>query len=362
MFNSSTKTKTLKIDFFTYPEALFKLMKPRVMSLVIFTCVVGLLTAPTKIDFFSACASLVAVALGSGAAGALNMWYEADLDSIMSRTCLRPIPTGKVTKNQALVFGILASLLSVNALYFFSNFLAAILLLITILFYVFVYTIWLKRKTPQNIVIGGAAGALPPVIGWAIATGDIALQPIILFLIIFIWTPSHFWALSLYKTEDYRKANIPMLPVTSGVKTTKLNIFVYALLLFTIVLAPFFLEYFGLIYLVFSGILGFYYVFICFRLLKANESRLEKRIKLQTGWPDTLTHFPRSSRSIIALIPSKSCFPKKFIWPKTSSHSSLEITALAAASESVSPPKVPEKNISSTFFINSCFPTRAERG
>jgi len=281
LLNTSTKSETLKLDFFSYLKALFNLMKPRVMSLVIFTCVVGLLIAPIKVNFLNAIFSILAVALGSGAAGALNMWYEADLDSIMSRTCLRPIPTGKVTKNQALIFGILASLISVVALYFFSNLVASFILATTILFYVLIYTIWLKRITPQNIVIGGAAGALPPVIGWAIATGDIALQPIILFLIIFIWTPSHFWALSLYKTEDYRKANIPMLPVTSGVNTTKLNIFVYALLLFPIVLAPFFLKYFGLIYLALSGILGFYYVFICYRLLKAKETRLEKKIAKQ---------------------------------------------------------------------------------
>jgi len=281
LLNTSAKLETLKLDFFSYLKALFNLMKPRVMSLVIFTCVVGLLIAPVKVNFLDAVFSLFAVALGSGAAGALNMWYEADLDSVMTRTCLRPIPTGKVTKNQALIFGISASIISIVVLYFFSNLVATTILAITILFYVFIYTIWLKRKTPQNIVIGGAAGALPPVIGWAIATGDIALQPVILFLIIFIWTPSHFWALSLYKTEDYRKANIPMLPVTSGVKTTKLNIFVYALLLFIIVLAPFFLEYFGLIYLLFSGVLGFYYVLICFRLLKANETRLEKKIAKQ---------------------------------------------------------------------------------
>ena len=281
MLNTSAKSETLKLDFFSYLKALFNLMKPRVMSLVIFTCVVGLLIAPVKVNFLDAVFSIIAVALGSGAAGALNMWYEADLDSVMTRTCLRPIPTGKVTKNQALIFGISASIISVVVLYFFSNLVATTILAITILFYVFIYTIWLKRKTPQNIVIGGVAGALPPVIGWAIATGDIALQPVILFLIIFIWTPSHFWALSLYKTEDYRKANIPMLPVTSGVKTTKLNIFVYALLLFPIVLAPFFLKYFGLIYLVFSGILGFYYVFICYRLLRANETRLEKKIAKQ---------------------------------------------------------------------------------
>ena len=253
-------------------------MKPRVMSLVIFTCVVGLLIAPTQINFLNAIFSLTAVALGSGAAGALNMWYEADLDSLMSRTCLRPIPTGKVTRKQALIFGILSSIVSVIALYFFSNWVAATTLAITILFYVFVYTIWLKRKTPQNIVIGGAAGALPPIIGWAIATGGITLEPIILFLIIFIWTPSHFWALSLYKFEDYKKAKIPMLPITSGIKTTKLNIFVYSLILYPIALAPYLLNYSGMIYLLFSISLSSYYVFTAYKLLKEKDLIKEKKL------------------------------------------------------------------------------------
>ena len=160
-------------------------MKPRVMSLVIFTSVVGLLIAPNQIDFLTATLSLIAIALGAGAAGALNMWYESDLDALMTRTCLRPIPTGKVSRNQALFFGVATSLGSVIALYFFSNFLSALMLSITILFYVVVYTIWLKQRTPQNIVIGGAAGAFPPIIGWTVATGTITLEPIILFLIIF---------------------------------------------------------------------------------------------------------------------------------------------------------------------------------
>ena len=281
MLETTTKSETLKLDFFSYLKALFNLMKPRVMSLVIFTCVVGLLIAPIKVNFLNAFFSIIAVALGSGAAGALNMWYEADLDSIMTRTCLRPIPTGKVSKKQALIFGVLASIVSILALYIFSNLVATLILLTTILFYVFVYTIWLKQNTPQNIVIGGAAGAFPPIIGWAIATGDIGIQPIILFLIIFIWTPSHFWALSLYKTEDYRRANIPMLPVISGIKTTKINIFFYALLLFPIVLIPVFLNYFGLVYLVFSGTTGLYYVFICYKLLKEKDPSLEKKIAKQ---------------------------------------------------------------------------------
>jgi len=278
---TAIKSKTLKLDYFGYMKAFLNLMKPRVMSLVIFTCTVGLLIAPVKVSFLDAVFSLIAVALGSGAAGALNMWYESDLDSLMTRTCLRPIPTGKLTRNQALAFGILSSLVSVIALYIFSNLIAATILAITILFYVFVYTIWLKRKTPQNIVIGGASGALPPIIGWAIATNGITLEPIILFLIIFIWTPSHFWALSLYKSEDYKKAKIPMLPVTSGIKTTKLNIFIYALILFPVAISPFFFNFSGLTYFMLATTLSGYYVFISFKLLKEKNSIIEKRLAVK---------------------------------------------------------------------------------
>ena len=253
-------------------------MKPRVMSLVIFTCVVGLLIAPIQVDFLTAALSLIAVTFGAGAAGALNMWYESDLDALMKRTCLRPIPMGKISRNQALVFGITTSFASVIALYFFSNFLSAIMLAITILFYVVVYTIWLKQRTPQNIVIGGAAGAFPPIIGWSIATGNITLEPIFLFLIIFFWTPSHFWALSLYKTEDYANAKIPMLPVVSGIKTTKINIFVYSIILFFISIAPYFFGYFGLTYFISSLLLGSYYVYLCYRLL-TDESEVKKIAK-----------------------------------------------------------------------------------
>ena len=275
---TTIKSKTLKIDYFGYLKAFFNLMKPRVMSLVIFTCAVGLLIAPEKINFVDAIFSLTAVALGSGAAGALNMWYESDLDSLMSRTCLRPIPTGKLSKNQALVFGIVSSIISVIALYFFSNLIAATVLAITILFYVFVYTIWLKRKTPQNIVIGGASGALPPIIGWSIAANSITLEPIILFLIIFVWTPSHFWALSLYKSEDYRKAKIPMLPITSGVKATKFNIFIYALILFPIAISPYFFNFSGVTYLIFATALSCYYIFISYSLLREKNSATEKKL------------------------------------------------------------------------------------
>ena len=282
MFNTHTKTREFKLDTFHYLKALYDLMKPRVMSLAIFTCVVGFLIAPTKnIDYLYATFSIMAVALGSGAAGALNCWYEADVDSIMSRTCLRPIPTGKLTRREALIFGTITSFVSEVALYIFSNFMAAFLLALTISFYVFVYTIWLKRKTPQNIVIGGAAGALPPVIGWSIGTGGISIEPIVLFLLIFIWTPSHFWALSLFKSDDYRKANIPMLPVTSGIETTKKNILVYSILLFPIALAPFYLKFLGLIYLSFALPLSTYYILVCFKLFKAKDGEKEKSIAKQ---------------------------------------------------------------------------------
>ena len=260
-------------------NSFYQLMKPRVMSLVIFTCVVGLIVAPNQVDFITASLSIIAVAFGAGAAGALNMWYESDLDALMKRTCLRPIPTGKLSRNQALVFGLATSFFSVIALYFFSNFLSALMLAITIVFYVVIYTMWLKKLTPQDIVIGGAAGAFPPIIGWTIATGNITLEPILYFLIIFFWTPSHFWALSLYKTDDYNNANIPMLPVVAGIKTTKINIFVYGLILFVISLSPFIFGYLGLIYLLTSLILGTYYVYLCYKLLRSvDDNKFSKKI------------------------------------------------------------------------------------
>ena len=250
-------------------------MKPRVMSLVIFTCAVGLLTAPNNVSFYNSIFSIFFVAIGAGAAGALNMWYEADLDKLMTRTCLRPIPTGKINKNQALIFGILLSIVSIIGLYFCSNLLSAIILLITIAFYLFVYTVWLKRKTSQNIVIGGASGALPPVIGWTIATNNLTLEPITFFLIIFFWTPSHFWALSLFKASDYKKANIPMLPLTSGIENTKINILIYSILMLPIVIIPYLIGFVGSIYLVTSLILTFYYIFICYELYNFKKNKFE---------------------------------------------------------------------------------------
>ena len=264
-------------DLFNFSE-LFKLMKPRVMSLVIFTCAVGLLTAPNLVSTKEAVIGILLVSLGAGAAGALNMWYESDLDALMTRTCLRPIPTGKVNKNQALIFGITLSIVSVVALDYFTNRISSAILLLTILFYVFVYTIWLKRRTPQNIVIGGAAGAFPPVIGWTISTGSLSLEPLTFFLIIFFWTPSHFWALSLYKSDDYKKAKLPMLPLTNGVESTKLNIFIYSLLMVPVVIFPFLIDFVGLAFLIPSLMLTFYYNYLCYQLFNFKKDRFNPKI------------------------------------------------------------------------------------
>ena len=264
-------------DLFNFSE-LFKLMKPRVMSLVIFTCAVGLLTAPNLVSTKEAVIGILLVSLGAGAAGALNMWYESDLDALMTRTCLRPIPTGKVNKNQALIFGITLSIVSVVALDYFTNRISAAILLLTILFYVFIYTIWLKRRTPQNIVIGGAAGAFPPVIGWTISTGSLSLEPLTFFLIIFFWTPSHFWALSLYKSDDYKKAKLPMLPLTNGVESTKLNIFVYSLLMVPVIIFPYLIDFVGLAFLIPSLMLTFYYNYLCYQLFNFKKDRFNPKI------------------------------------------------------------------------------------
>ena len=264
-------------DLFNFSE-LFKLMKPRVMSLVIFTCAVGLLTAPNLVSTKEAIIGILLVSLGAGAAGALNMWYESDLDALMTRTCLRPIPTGKVNRNQALIFGITLSIVSVVALDYFTNRISAAILLLTILFYVFVYTIWLKRRTPQNIVIGGAAGAFPPVIGWTISTGSLSLEPLTFFLIIFFWTPSHFWALSLYKSDDYKKAKLPMLPLTNGVESTKLNIFIYSLLMVPVVIFPFLIDFVGLAFLIPSLMLTFYYNYLCYQLFNFKKDKFNPKI------------------------------------------------------------------------------------
>ena len=273
MSNNLIKNKTAQLDIVNYTKSLVSLMKPRVMSLVIFTCAVGLLTSNSNINITEAMIGIILVALGAGAAGCLNMWYEADLDALMTRTCLRPIPTGKINKQQALIFGALLTVFSVGALNYFANFLSASLLLFTIFFYLFIYTIWLKKKTPQNIVIGGVAGSLPPVIGWAIATNSISLASISLFLIIFFWTPSHFWALSLYKTDDYKKAKIPMMPLTHGIEKTKAYILIYSLLMLPVIILPYVITFSGLIYLIPAMTLTIYYNFICYDLYKHKKNK-----------------------------------------------------------------------------------------
>ena len=269
-----TKSKKSSLDLGIIPE-LLKLMKPRVMSLVIFTCAVGLLTAPNSVSFTTSVVGILIVAVGAGAAGALNMWYEADVDKLMTRTCLRPIPRGSLKKNQALYFGTAMSTLSVITLYYFTNLLSASLLLFTILFYVFVYTIWLKRKTPQNIVIGGAAGALPPVIGWTIATNSISIEPVTFFIIIFLWTPSHFWALSLYKVQDYKKANIPMMPITNGIESTKKNIFIYSVLMLPAITLPYYVDFVSELFLSAGLALTLYYNYLCYQLYNFKRDKFE---------------------------------------------------------------------------------------
>lgn len=230
------------------PSDFFALLKPRVMSLVVFTALAGLLLAPVPPHPLIAFASLLAIAVGAGASGALNMWYDADIDAVMTRTAKRPIPAGRLDRESALAFGLVLSALSVFTLGYVANWLAAALLAFTIFFYVAIYTMWLKRSTPLNIVIGGAAGALPPMVGYAAATGEISLASVVLFAIIFIWTPPHFWSLALLKSEDYGRAGVPMLPNVAGADRTRLEILVYALILAPVGVAPWMLGFASLAY------------------------------------------------------------------------------------------------------------------
>jgi protoheme IX farnesyltransferase len=224
------------------------LMKPRVMSLVVFTALVGLLVAPGHIHPVIAFTALLCIAVGAGAAGALNMWFDADIDAVMTRTARRPIPSGRVAPREALAFGMTLAAGSVVVLGLLVDWLAALLLAFTIFFYIVIYTMWLKRATPQNIVIGGAAGAFPPIIGWTAATGSVGIEPVLLFLLVFFWTPPHFWALSLNRTEDYARARVPMLPVVAGAAETRRQILLYSLSLIPIGAAPWLMGYADAIY------------------------------------------------------------------------------------------------------------------
>src|SRR5712672_2721464 len=256
------------------------LMKPRVMLLAVFTAFVGLVIAPGHLDPLLGSIAVLAIAAGAGAAGVLNMWYDADIDAVMTRTARRPIPRGMISHAEALAFGLVLAYSAVAVLALALNVKAAALLAFAIFFYVVVYTVWLKRRTPQNIVIGGAAGALPPVIGWAAASGEVGLEPFILFLIIFLWTPPHFWALSLNRSDEYARAGVPMLPVVAGRSATTRQILVYSVLLVPISLLPWALGFGGMIYAATAVICGAIFVMLAFRLRRSggtdrrNASRL----------------------------------------------------------------------------------------
>lgn len=256
----------------------FALLKPRVMSLVVFTGLAGLVVAPGAMHPALAAVAVLCIALGAGASGAINMWYDRDIDALMERTRDRPIPSGRVGPRQALVFGVVLSVLSVAVMGLSVNWTAAALLALAISFYVFVYTIWLKRRTAQNIVIGGAAGAFPPMIGWAAATGAVSLESIALFLIIFMWTPPHFWALALYRAGDYAKAGVPMLPVVAGKAHTRRQILVYALLLVPLSFLPLALGMAGVAYGAAAAIMGAGFLLLAVRVLRELGERSARQM------------------------------------------------------------------------------------
>ncbi|AYG65424.1 MULTISPECIES: heme o synthase [unclassified Rhizobium] len=238
----------------------FELLKPRVMSLVVFTAFTGLVLAPGHINPVLGFIAILCIAVGAGASGALNMWYDADIDAVMSRTARRPIPSGRIKPSEALAYGLVLSGFSVTILGLAINWLSAGILAFTIFFYAVVYTMWLKRSTPQNIVIGGAAGAFPPVIGWACVTGSVTIESVVLFLIIFLWTPAHFWALALFKMGDYEAVGVPMLPNVAGIPTTKNQIVVYAVLTAVVGVVPAFMGFASLGYGVVAALLGAIFV------------------------------------------------------------------------------------------------------
>ena len=271
---SETKTALNASLSLAEPSDYIALMKPRVMSLVVFTALVGLLVAPGTISPFAAFASILAIAAGAGASGALNMWYDADIDAQMSRTKKRPLPQGKMAPDSALAFGTIISALSVTTLWMASNWVAAALLAFTIFFYFVIYTMWLKRSTPQNIVIGGAAGAFPPMIGWAAVTGDISLDSVVLFMITFLWTPPHFWALALYKTGDYEKVGIPMMPNVKGARSTRAQMLFYAVLLAGICVVPVLTGLAGVLYLVIAAVLNLTFVALTFKVFKSRAGEI----------------------------------------------------------------------------------------
>jgi len=254
------------------------LLKPRVMSLVVFTGAAGLVLAPAPLHPVLAVVAVLCIAVGAGASGAINMWYDADIDAVMSRTAGRPIPAGRMSRDAALAFGCILAFGSIGLLGVAVNWAAAGLLALTIAFYVGVYTMWLKRRTSQNIVIGGAAGAFPPMIGWAAATGDVSLGGVVLFLMIFFWTPAHFWALALYRAGDYARAGVPMLPVVAGRAETRKQILIYAVVTAAAGVAPAFVGVAGPAYAIFAGVLGAGFVGLAVQLFRSDSDRDAKRL------------------------------------------------------------------------------------
>lgn len=250
-----------------------QLMKPRVMSLVVLTALTGLVAAPGGMHPFLAVVAILMIAVGAGASGALNMWYDADIDAKMARTAARPIPRGRIAADDALVFGIVLAVGSTLTLGLLVNWMAGGLLALTIAFYMLVYTMWLKRRTPQNIVIGGAAGAFPPMIGWAAVTGSVSLESALLFLIIFLWTPPHFWALALYRCRDYERVGVPMLPVVAGPEETRRQIVLYSLALVPVAVTPVFIGLGGVAYGVVSVVLGAWFLWLAFKVRRITEGR-----------------------------------------------------------------------------------------
>lgn len=262
----------------------FALLKPRVMSLVVFIGLAGMVAAPVSLHPVLAFTTILCIAIGAGAAGCINMWYERDVDALMSRTRNRPIPTGRITPESALAFGVTLAIASVLLQGLAVNILSAAILAVSILFYVFVYTIWLKRRTPQNIVIGGAAGAFPPLIGWAAATGTIDAAPLGMFLLVFLWTPPHFWALALYKSGDYQRAGIPMLPVVRGQKSTLNHILAYSLTLVPASLLPWYFGAAGQFYAAVAGLLSLLFVVLAAQLWRSEDDLVEKRARQLFGY------------------------------------------------------------------------------
>ena len=254
------------------------LLKPRVMSLVVFTGLVGLVVAPGNIHPVLGAVAILCIAVAAGASGAINMWYDRDIDALMSRTENRPVPAGRMAPGEALGFGVVLAVGSVTVMALAINWTAAALLALTIGFYIFVYTIWLKRRTPQNIVIGGAAGAFPPMVGWAAVTGDVALGSIALFALIFMWTPPHFWALSLYRQDDYKRAGVPMLPVVAGPRETRKQILLYSILLMPVSLAPWALDVSGMIYVATAVVLGAVFLGLAMRVRVNDAERHAKAL------------------------------------------------------------------------------------